>query len=48
LEYIGVDGRIISKFTFKKWNGGIDWIDLARGRDRWPAVVSAVMKFRVS
>jgi len=48
LEDIGVDGRIISKFTFKKWDGGMDWIDLARGRDRWPAVVSAVMNFRVS
>jgi hypothetical protein len=24
LEEIGVDGRIILKFTFKKWDGGID------------------------
>jgi hypothetical protein len=44
----GVDGMIISKFTFKKWDGGMDWIDLARGRDMLPDVVSAVMNFRVS
>jgi hypothetical protein len=27
--------------------GGVDWIRLAQGRDRWRAVVSAVMNFRV-
>jgi hypothetical protein len=25
----GVDGRIILKWILEKWNGGIDWIDLA-------------------
>ena len=24
LEGIGVDGRLILKFTFKKWDGGMD------------------------
>jgi hypothetical protein len=24
--------------------GGMDWIDMAQDRDRWRAVVSAVMK----
>jgi hypothetical protein len=27
--------------------GGMDWIDMAQDRDRWRALVSAVMKLRV-
>jgi hypothetical protein len=27
--------------------GGMDWIDVAQDRDRWRAVVSAVMNLRV-
>ena len=27
--------------------GGVDWIDLAHYRDRWPALVNAVMNIRV-
>jgi hypothetical protein len=26
--------------------GGVDWIDLAQGRNRWRAVVNAIMNFR--
>jgi hypothetical protein len=45
LEDLGVDGKIISKWIFKKWEGGMDWIDLAEGRNRW-AFVNAEMNLR--
>ena len=35
LEDLGVDGRIILRWIFSKWDGGIDWIDLAQDRDGW-------------
>jgi hypothetical protein len=30
LEDPGIDRRIILKWIFRKWDGGIDWIDLAQ------------------
>ena len=48
LEDSGVDGRIILRWIFRKWDvGGMDWIDLAQDRDRWRALVNAVINFRV-
>jgi len=40
-----VDGRIILRWIFRKWDvfGGMNWIELTRDRDRWRGLVSAVM-----
>ena len=37
LEDPDVDGRIILQWFFGKWDGGMDWIDLAQDMDRWRA-----------
>jgi hypothetical protein len=47
LEDTGLDGRIILKWIFEKRDGGTDWIDLARDRDRWRGFVNTVMNLRV-
>jgi len=35
------------KMDLQKWDAGMDWIELAQDRDRWRALVNAVMKLRV-
>jgi hypothetical protein len=36
-----VDGRIILKLIFRKWDRSMDWTNLAQDRDRWDAFVKA-------
>jgi len=47
LEDPGVDGIIILKWIFRKWDGGLEWIGLAQDRDRWQALENAVMNLPV-
>jgi hypothetical protein len=42
-----VDGRIKLRRVLRKWNVGVEWTELAQYRDRWPALVNAVMNLRV-
>ena len=41
----GVGGRIILRWIVGCV--GVDWINLAQDRDRWQALVSAVMNLRI-
>ena len=44
----GVDGRIILRRIFRKWDVGVcTWIELAQDRDRWRALVNVAMNLRV-
>jgi hypothetical protein len=47
LEVLGVDEKMILKWIFKKLVRGTDWIDLAQDRNKWWALVNAVMNHRV-
>jgi hypothetical protein len=45
LDDPGVDGKIILRWIFKNWD--VDWMELAQDRDRWRALVNAVMNLWV-
>jgi hypothetical protein len=38
-----MDGTIILEWIFKKWDGGMGWIDLSADRERWWVLVDLVM-----
>jgi len=38
---------MILRWIFGKWDGEMDWIDLAQDKDRWWALVNAVMNLRL-
>jgi hypothetical protein len=42
----GADGRMESGWILGRLTGGVDWIRLAQDRDRWRAVVNAMMVLR--
>jgi hypothetical protein len=44
-EDLDVDGRIILKRIFEKWDGGTDWIILAWDKERWGDLVKGIMNF---
>jgi len=47
LKDLDGNGRVILKWIFKMLDvGGMDWIDVAQDRDRWRALVNAVMSLR--
>ena len=47
MEDSGVDGRIIFRCILRNLEGDTDWIDVTQDRDRWRALVNAVMNLRV-
>jgi len=48
-ENSGIDGRIILRWIFRKWDGGgaMDWMDLVQDWERWRALVKAALNLRV-
>ena len=46
LEDLRENGSIILEMIFKKWSGSTDVIDLVQDKDRWRALVKAIMIIR--
>ena len=42
-----VDGRIISKWSWRTWNGGVAWANSARSRLQWCMRMKMLMNLRV-
>jgi hypothetical protein len=37
-----IDGRIILRWIFRKWEGLWDWMELAQDKDRWRALSGSI------
>jgi hypothetical protein len=48
LENPGIEGWILLKWIFNKWDEGMDWIDLVQDRVRGPDLLNAVMNLQVA
>jgi hypothetical protein len=48
LEELGIDGKIMLKWMFKEWEGGMNGIVLDQDRDKRWAVVNVVMNLWMS
>ena len=45
----GIEGRVNIKMDLQEMGcRSMDWIEVAEGRDRWRALVNAVMNLRVA
>jgi hypothetical protein len=47
LQDLDLQGRILSKRIYKRWDGDMDWTDPAQDRDRRRAAVSSVKNLLV-
>jgi hypothetical protein len=47
LEHLYVDRRTLLKWLFKKWDGGMGWIDLVQDRYICQAHLKAVMNLQI-
>ena len=45
-EDLGVNGIIVLRWTFSKWDVGA-WTELSQVRDRWSELINAVMNLNV-
>jgi len=39
--------KITLRWIFRKWNRGMEGIDVVQDRDRWRAIVEVIMNLRV-
>jgi hypothetical protein len=45
LDDLDVNGMVILKWIFEKWDGGTEWVVLAQVGNRWRNILNVVMQF---